>query len=244
MGSWRSVAAAVGILAWGGAAARAEDEDSRVERRVPVSVQVGLIDYQKASAEGSEEVGEDGWASESGQYGLASRLGVGVGYGLSERLVASLRGGFSVQTSRMQEDAVGLLADEEPPAMKARSTTFELLPSLRYVLGEGAVRPYAGFSFGYERSTRKSELEVSDSYTRRTFRSETTASTKAFLVGAELGLYGFVRGPVSLDAGVEVHFVSGSGRISAGEQGAARERYDVAGMRVLMTVGLSAWLGE
>ena len=197
-----------------------------VEHRVHMQLQLSLVDHRKLSGSiESDRTSDDSrLETRQTQYGLASRLALGLGYGLTESLELMLRAALSVRKESSTLDT----GDGELQSPTDKVRTVELLPSLRYVGKEGDQRFFFGAGLGYEGSKRSSgRLQ--------------NGSMKAFVMSAQTGFYCFLREGISIDPTFELAFVRGSVRLPGAEpqdelSGSAR------GVRVLLTLGLSAWL--
>ncbi len=157
---------------------------------------------------------------------------IALGYRLTDRWVVGANVLFSFNDHRLEWEYGAETSDE----LEARVFNWEVSPSLTYLFGEGALRPYATLSAGY----------LGASFRYRSTGEEQDASMRARIHGLCLqsgpGIFAFIGRHLSLDAAVLARFEStwtteeGSGA-AAGE---GEERTTIA-VHVAGRVGLSTW---
>lgn len=204
------------------ASARADAQLGLLEGRAQLQIQLGLLDYANVrSTPGSSFRDDDPtFSSKNTQYGLSSRVGVGLGYGVSEQVQLGLFAGFAKHTSSSTRPTDG------EQGGRVRASTVQLIPSIRYVAGEGAQRFYVGAAAGFERTKNSGGAY--------------TTSTHG-LLGGQLGVYYFVQQQVSLDPALELYWVKGQSTPSRPADSDVEGSDTDSGVRLLLTLGLSLW---
>ena len=156
------------------------------------------------------------------QFGLASRLGLGLGFALSNNLQLHLLAGFSLRNLEFEVD------DDYSDSRSIRTVQYEVTPSLRYVAAsESATRVYLGLSMGVVGASQ--------------LQDTTDSRARGFHVGGTIGLYRFVARHLSIDPGLELSYVRYTTHFSA--DSGADQSVVGRGMRMLFTLGLSGWFG-
>lgn len=214
------------------AVARAEPPRGTIEGRRQLQLQLGLVSYGKVRSEaqnsgiGSGIEREPTISSKDVSYGLSSRVGVGLGYAYTENVELAMLAGFAVSNASLASRG----ADDRREGMRSRSSTLQLIPSVRYVGGEGARRFYVGPAVGFERTATK----VND--------DEVATVRHHALFGGQLGLFCFVQRHVSFEPGFELYYVRGGTtvRTTSERRETELQRHD-DGLRLMLTIGLSVW---
>jgi len=210
------------------AGAQAVSRLGLLERRAQLQLQLGLVDYSTVDGELESTLNEgSSVATKSGRYGLSSRIGLVLGYGVTEKVQLALFAGFAVHSSSSRPTIGGVRGDEA----HAKSGEVQIIPALRYVAGEGGQRFYVGAAAGFARES--SELG-SDG---------TNTVSKHGLLGGQLGLYWFIHQHVSLEPGLELYYLTGSTQQTRSRVAQAELHYNDHGFRMMLTLGVSLWAG-
>lgn len=209
--------------------AQAGSETGSVEGRSQLQLQLALLDYGKISGtirSGFSGEGAD-TTTKGATYGLASRVGFGLGYGLSEHALLFVFGGFAIQKSSYE----AALADGSLEESGTRTAVVQFIPSLRYEGGDDDSRFYVGGAVGFERSKLHTEGSAVD------------ISSRAMLMGTQIGIHCFLHERLSLEPGLEIYFTKRSSDLEDAES--QDEVHETGrGVRVLITLGISAWFGK
>jgi outer membrane protein W len=195
-----------------------------IDGRVQLQLQSSLVEYNRLTSEADSDTGRPEAKTVGVQFGSASRLGLAVGYGFSNRLQLHVLAGFAMQVLQVE-------VDDSDMNDTTRQVRFELMPSLRFVGTEtSATRIYWGLGIGMTGGSNggdDDDLEV---------------SARALQVGGTVGAYRFVNSHFSIDPGVELYYVKSRSSVSFND-GQDDQTVSGSGLRLLLTVGLSGWFG-
>lgn len=204
----------------------AQEPKPALAGRTQLQLQLGLVDYSaKVVTPKSSSALEDSNQTE-GAFGMASRVGVGVGYHFLERLQLHVQAG--VASTRNSTKLV-----ESDRTTSGRSVSAILLPSVRYMCNDANPRFWVGAGLGY--AGGKTETD----------NKRLNVSQQGLLVGGMAGVYWFVTEHFSIDPSLEIYFNRASHEVEQ-EVG---DSYDTSravgrGVRLMLTVGLSGWLNR
>jgi len=168
-------------------------------------------------------------------YGLpGSGLGFGLGVGLSDNVVLGAQLFFSGSKTTIGDS-------------NSDGSTVQFLPRLEYVVDDTGIRPFFAAVAGVGHSSAtSSSLTVLDSESSTV---STDSSSTTFLFGGSVGVHGFLSDTLSIDPAFTVLGVSGSQTStlslpsSSSAMGSAEQKASVSGYQVLLSIGLSGWLG-
>jgi hypothetical protein len=159
---------------------------------------------------------------------LGSGFGVGFDYGILDNLLV----GAQLQLTSTKENQAG---------SDTTGTQVQFLPHLEYLFDGTDVRPYVAAILGAGYDSTK--IPVAG------FEPATVSGTE-FLFGASFGLHAFLSDRLSVDPAVTFLGASGSQTSTTpvisvdGTSSSDVSRHDsVGGYQILLSVGLSAWLG-
>lgn len=193
-----------------------------IDGKVQLQLQTSVVEYSRQTNESDADSGAPKTETRGVQLGVASRLGLALGYGVSNRLQLHRLTGFVVQHLEAEVDG------SDMPSTR-RQSGFEIMPSLRYVATENsATRLLLGFGIGatgVRSNDDGSGLDI---------------ASKALQVGGMIGAYRFVTPHFSVDPGFELYYTKTSTSV---DDGLDERTVSGSGVRVLLTVGLSGWFG-
>jgi hypothetical protein len=180
-------------------------------------------------APGATEVPSQALSTTS--YGLpGSGLGFGLGVGLSDNVLL----GAQLLLSR-SKTSLGDSSDD--------STLVQFLPRVEYVFHGATSRPFLAAVAGVNHSSATSSSSISSG--DLTYSSSTESSGTGFLFGGSAGVHAFISHSLAIDPAFTVLRISGSqtnkSSFSAGST--VEQGYSTSGYQVLLSIGLSAWIG-
>lgn len=194
-----------------------------LRQRTQLQLQLGVVDYTAMVVTPGPGVEDSNQTY--GTFGLASRVGLGVGYHFTDRLQLHVLAG--VTTARSSVTLV-----ESDATTRTRGVSTHLLPTVRYMCNEARQRFFVGAGLGYTGSKTSIDNE------------RLTVSSHGMLLGGVVGAYLFLTEQLSIDPALEVYFHRSGLRT---EQEVPTNGFDTStasgkGVRLMLTVGLSGWL--
>ncbi|MET0287420.1 MAG: hypothetical protein ABW352_23240 [Polyangiales bacterium] len=151
--------------------------------------------------------------------GFPSGLGARVGYLPLEVLEVGLYGSVHWTKFKIDGSSANKLAN------------FEALAYARYVLPGKALRFFVGPTIGIAFQQSRAE-------------DQAALTSRALVVGGQLGLYGFVRDALSIDPFLSFLFTRGTLEVPNDLPGGfgGRTEYDDSGIQLVLGVAVSGWL--
>ncbi len=217
---WRLGVCAGVFTACLGSSQRAHARD--FEGVVHLSLDGSIVDYQSTSLSAK---GQDAGLALTAKthltnYGLlGSGTGIGLGVGITDSAFLgaqlSITGTTLSGINSIDQDLLNVL----------------LLPRFEYLFGDDAVRPFVAVMAGVEHSSSKVDTQISGT---------------SFIAGGALGLHAFLTRSFSIDPQFAVFGASGSETLSIDgniEEPGFSEDFSTSGYRVLLSVGISGWVG-
>ena len=185
---------------------------------VHLSLDGSILDYRSVSLAANEIGSSDSATSSTASYGIVgSGLGFGVGIGITSRC---LLGAKLVVAGTTLGGAYG---DQQ-------ATSVQLTPRIEYVFGRGTARPFIAGLIGIDHE----------------YESVPEASATSFAAGGGAGVHLFLTPSFSLDPSFTVLGYAGSERVTGASTafGADSLDYSLTGYRILLSIGMSGWLGR
>jgi Outer membrane protein beta-barrel domain len=195
---------------------------------VHFSLDGSLLSYQKQKFTPTDAPGVLTTSSSSTTYGLlGSGFGIGLGYGLTDSLLV----GTQLQLASTKESSSG----------DTTLTQVQFLPRLEYLFEGSDARPYVAAILGVGHQSTSIPIPGGD---------PVTLSGSQFLFGGSFGVHAFLSDTLSIDPALT--FLGASGSQTTTEPGiafdgaftpSATEHDSVSGYQIVLSIGLSGWLG-